>query len=154
MMVSNIRNLLFQGCIFRCYVSFKEGTFFNIFHDAPRWDPCPQWSHGTWMLLESKGTKKATAGTAWHQMNRHIGGPQHATTPFANGPAKVKSIFQTSTQHFWKKNRIQTIPASIHNSQKRGNKSVCFRDWCVLTFSYYIIASSIQAIYTRSAPVV
>ena len=24
MMVSN-RNLLFQGCIFRCYVSFKEG---------------------------------------------------------------------------------------------------------------------------------
>ena len=71
------------------------------------------------MLLESKGTKKATA-EAWHKMKRHIGVKRG--TPF-------------DTKLLRKRLRTQAIPASIHNSQSRGNKSVCFHDGCVLTFS-------------------
>lgn len=72
---------------------------------------------GTWMLLESKGTKKATA-EAWHQMKRHIGVQRGTPLPIARG-GEVE---------------LKQYP-HLFTTLSKGETKVCFYDGYVLTFS-------------------
>ena len=112
MMVSN-RNLLFQGCIFRCYVSFKEGTFQEKI--------IPFFAHKLHPVARAPPLHQPRCRTTIPSGPHH---PWHQTHRFTVGKKKLPNHLLKS----WKKNKKDMKGQNRTRNSKK--KKLSTRQFC------------------------